>query len=94
MLLLLCPDAIYTPADLCTGTMVRVYPYPGLNCCSKRVSSAAQVSIPDNTAAELLDGQPGGLLSMCAGDFVEVRRHACEHSVLSWLARSVSPPEL
>ena len=33
----------------------------------------AQVSIPDKTAAELLGGQPGGLLSMCAGDFVEVR---------------------
>ena len=44
-----------------------------LTCRSRRVGNAAQVSIPDKTAAELLGGQPGGLLSMCAGDFVEVR---------------------
>jgi len=43
--------------------------------CFQTFRPLAQVSIPDKTAAELLGGQPGGLLSMCAGDFVEVRRH-------------------
>ena len=30
------------------------------------------MTIPDITSSQLLEGQPPGLLSMCAGDFVEV----------------------